>query len=289
MFLGRTHLYEGRGVEPVVHGVRTAAAAGCRAVVLTNGCGGLDPTCGPGHPGADQRPPQPDRRLPAVGARRSSTSPTCTRPGCARSCREIDPSLQRGRLRAVPRPAVRDARRDPDGRRARRATSSGMSTVLEAIAARERGRCEVLGFSLVTNLAAGITGRAAQPRGGARGRQRGRRRGWARCSRRSWSGCDEGTSHRWPTALATGWPRTPTRTPGRRARGPGRRGASGDDGAATELADRSPDASSSAPPACAARSGAGPNRMNRVGGDPRRGRAGGVPPRPAAPTAALAS
>ena len=44
VFLGRSHLYEGRGVEPVVHGVRTAAAAGCRAVVLTNGCGGLDPT-----------------------------------------------------------------------------------------------------------------------------------------------------------------------------------------------------------------------------------------------------
>ena len=32
LFLGRTHLYEGRGVEPVVHGVRTAAAAGVRTV-----------------------------------------------------------------------------------------------------------------------------------------------------------------------------------------------------------------------------------------------------------------
>src|SRR5665648_1188711 len=36
----RTHLYEGRGVRRVVHGVRTAAAAGARVVVLTNGCGG---------------------------------------------------------------------------------------------------------------------------------------------------------------------------------------------------------------------------------------------------------
>src|SRR5581483_2796542 len=42
-FLGRTHLYEGRGVEPVVHGVRVAAAAGCRVVILTNACGGLRP------------------------------------------------------------------------------------------------------------------------------------------------------------------------------------------------------------------------------------------------------
>jgi len=42
-FLGRTHLYEGRGVEPVVHGVRVAAAAGCKIIVLTNACGGLRP------------------------------------------------------------------------------------------------------------------------------------------------------------------------------------------------------------------------------------------------------
>src|SRR5689334_2554311 len=41
VFLGRTHFYEGLGVGPVVHGVRTAAAAGCGVVVLTNGCGGL--------------------------------------------------------------------------------------------------------------------------------------------------------------------------------------------------------------------------------------------------------
>ena len=39
VLLGRTHLYEGRGVDAVVHGVRTAAAAGCRTVVLTNAAG----------------------------------------------------------------------------------------------------------------------------------------------------------------------------------------------------------------------------------------------------------
>src|SRR5215217_7657802 len=43
LFLGRTHLYEGRGVDPVVHGIRTAAAAGVRTVILTNAAGGLDP------------------------------------------------------------------------------------------------------------------------------------------------------------------------------------------------------------------------------------------------------
>ena len=44
VFLGRTHLYEERGVDAVTHGVRTAAGAGCRTMVLTNGCGGLDPS-----------------------------------------------------------------------------------------------------------------------------------------------------------------------------------------------------------------------------------------------------
>src|SRR4051794_23940576 len=36
VFTGRTHLYEGRGVEPVVHGIRTAVAAGATEIVLTN-------------------------------------------------------------------------------------------------------------------------------------------------------------------------------------------------------------------------------------------------------------
>ena len=42
LFLSRTHFYEGKGVRAVVHPVRTAAAAGCHTIVLTNGCGGLD-------------------------------------------------------------------------------------------------------------------------------------------------------------------------------------------------------------------------------------------------------
>ena len=50
VFLGRTHLYEERGVDAVTHAVRTAAAAGCGTMVLTNGCGGLDATWSPGTP-----------------------------------------------------------------------------------------------------------------------------------------------------------------------------------------------------------------------------------------------
>ncbi|NEE52452.1 purine-nucleoside phosphorylase, partial [Streptomyces sp. SID8455] len=50
VFLGRTHYYEGRGVAAVAHGVRTAVAAGCKTVVLTNGCGGLREGMRPGQP-----------------------------------------------------------------------------------------------------------------------------------------------------------------------------------------------------------------------------------------------
>ncbi|MCU1563595.1 MAG: purine-nucleoside phosphorylase, partial [Arthrobacter sp.] len=46
----RTHYYEGKGVRAVVHGVRTAAAAGCKTLVLTNGCGGLNEDWAPGTP-----------------------------------------------------------------------------------------------------------------------------------------------------------------------------------------------------------------------------------------------
>src|SRR5665811_503222 len=41
VFSGRTHLYEGHGVDAVVHPIRTAAAAGCRPAVLTNTKGSL--------------------------------------------------------------------------------------------------------------------------------------------------------------------------------------------------------------------------------------------------------
>ena len=50
VFGTRTHYYEGRGVRAVVHGVRTAAAAGAKMIVLTNGCGGLRTEWHPGTP-----------------------------------------------------------------------------------------------------------------------------------------------------------------------------------------------------------------------------------------------
>ena len=93
--------------------------------------------------------------------------------------REVDADARRGRLRPVPRPALRDAGRGAGWPRSIGADLVGMSTTLEAIAARQAGM-EVLGISLVTNLAAGISaepldhaevleaGRAAGPRASAR-------------------------------------------------------------------------------------------------------------------------
>ncbi len=65
VFLGRIHLYEGHDPNVVAHGVRTAAAAGCRTVVLTNGAGSLRRGVADRTARADQRPHQPDRPLAA--------------------------------------------------------------------------------------------------------------------------------------------------------------------------------------------------------------------------------
>src|SRR5699024_1736532 len=50
VFGSRTHFYANRDVHAVAHVVRTIAATGAGVVVLTNGCGGLDPRLTPGTP-----------------------------------------------------------------------------------------------------------------------------------------------------------------------------------------------------------------------------------------------
>jgi len=68
VLLGRTHLYEGRGVAAVVHGVRVAAAAGCSTVVLTNAAGGLRPEYRIGQPVLISDHLNLTARSPLVGA-----------------------------------------------------------------------------------------------------------------------------------------------------------------------------------------------------------------------------
>jgi purine-nucleoside phosphorylase len=156
VFLGRTHLYEGRGVRAVVHAVRTAAAAGCRAVVLTNGCGGLDETWQPGTPVLISDHLNLTATSPLEGADFVDLTDLYS-PRLRALCREVEPDLPEGVYAQLPGPHYET----PAEIRMVRAIGGqlvGMSTALEAIAARRAG-LEVLGISLVTNLAAGITGR----------------------------------------------------------------------------------------------------------------------------------
>ena len=153
-FLGRTHLYEGRGVEPVVHGVRVAAAAGCRVVVLTNACGGLRPGLAVGDPVLISDHLNLTWRTPLVGPRFVDLTDVYSAPAARARARDRA-RHRRGRLRDVPR--ARSTRRRPRcGWPACSApTSSACRPCSRPIAAHAEG-CEVLGISLVTNLAAGL-------------------------------------------------------------------------------------------------------------------------------------
>ena len=156
IFLGRTHLYEGRGVEPVVHGIRVAAAAGCRTVILTNAAGGLRPGMSVGQPVLISDHLNLTGRSPLVGATFVDLTDLYS-PRLRALAKEIDPTLEEGVYAALPGPHYET----PAEIRMLGAIGAdlvGMSTALEAIAARAAGT-EVFGLSLVTNLAAGLAGK----------------------------------------------------------------------------------------------------------------------------------
>jgi len=161
VFLGRTHLYEGHPVATVVHGVRTAVAAGCRVIVLTNAAGGIRAGYRPGQPvlisdhlnltgrSPLTGPPPPD----GYPSRFTDLTDLYSRRLRALA-RGADPALAEGVYAALPGPHYET----PAEIRMLRdlgADLVGMSTALEAIAARHLG-AEVLAISLVTNLAAGL-------------------------------------------------------------------------------------------------------------------------------------
>lgn len=168
----RTHFYEGHGVRRVVHSVRAAAAAGCRTMVLTNGAGGVRRRFSPGQPVLISDHINLTGRSPLEGATFVDlTDLYSTRLRAV--ARTVDPSLDEGVYCQFPGPHYETP---AEVRMAGIIGGDivGMSTALEAIAARAAGM-EVLGFSLITNLAAGIqdsplsheevleAGRAAEP------------------------------------------------------------------------------------------------------------------------------
>ncbi|UFU04582.1 purine-nucleoside phosphorylase [Ruania suaedae] len=150
----RTHFYEGRGVRRVAHGVRTAAAAGAQVVVLTNGCGGLRPEWAPGTPVLISDHLNLTAASPLEGATFVDLTDLYS-PRLREIARAVDPGLAEGVYCQFRGPHYETP---AEVRMAGRLGGDlvGMSTALEAIAARHAG-LEVLGISLVTNLAAGIS------------------------------------------------------------------------------------------------------------------------------------
>ena len=153
VFGTRTHYYEGRGVRAVVHGVRTAAATGCSTIVLTNGCGGLRKEWPAGTPVLISDHINLTATSPLEGA--TFVDLTDLYSSRLRAiAREVDPDLDEGVYVQFRGPHYETP---AEVRMAGLMGGDlvGMSTTLEAIAARDAG-LEVLGISLVTNPAAGI-------------------------------------------------------------------------------------------------------------------------------------
>lgn len=160
--LGRVHLYEGRSVAEVVHGVRAAVLAGARRVVLTNAAGGLDPALSPGQAvlirdhlnltGTSPLggPPIPDR----YGPRFCDLSDLYASRLRA-IARRVEPTLVEGVYAGLVGPHY-ETPAEVAMLRHLGADLVGMSTALEAIAAHHLG-AEVLGLSCMTNLAAGVS------------------------------------------------------------------------------------------------------------------------------------
>ncbi|MEO5533798.1 MAG: purine-nucleoside phosphorylase [Pseudolysinimonas sp.] len=150
----RTHFYEDHGVRRVVHSVRTAAAAGATIMVLTNGAGGIKEHWTPGTPVLISDHINLTAASPLEGATFIDLTDLYAR-RLRDLARTVDPSLDEGvytqfRGPHYETPAEVQMAKTIGGH------IVGMSTALEAIAAREAGM-EIIGFSLITNLAAGIS------------------------------------------------------------------------------------------------------------------------------------
>lgn len=161
-FVGRVHGYEGHAPAAVVHAVRTARAAGCRAVVLTNAAGGIREGLSVGQPVLIADHLNLTGLSPLSGAvpeglpSRFVDLTEAYSPRLRALAREVDPSLEEGVYGALPGPHY-ETPAEIRMLRLLGADLVGMSTVWETIAARHVG-LEVLGLSLVTNLAAGLSG-----------------------------------------------------------------------------------------------------------------------------------
>ncbi|WP_175956855.1 purine-nucleoside phosphorylase [Schaalia sp. Marseille-Q2122] len=150
----RTHYYEGKGVRAVAHGMRTAAAAGASHVILTNGCGGLNPDWAPGQVVLIRDHINLTGASPLEGATFVDLTDLYSQ-RLRDLAHEVDPTLPEGVYVQFPGPHY-ETPAEVKMAGILGGDLVGMSTTLEAIAARQVGM-EILGLSLMTNLAAGIS------------------------------------------------------------------------------------------------------------------------------------
>lgn len=164
---GRVHAYEGWPMEDVVFGVRCAALSGAGTVVLTNAAGSVNEALRPGDlvtitdhlnlTGLNPLVGGNDDRLGTRFPDLTDLYANSLRQLARVVATEIDISLGEGVYAWLLGPSY-ETPAEIRMSRALGADLVGMSTVPEAIALRHMG-VEVLGLSLVTNLAAGISER----------------------------------------------------------------------------------------------------------------------------------
>lgn len=161
---GRIHLYEGYSPEDAVYGVRVMKLLGVKTMIVTNAGGAVNLDYKPGQimlisdhillfPMTPLTGPNEDRfgvRFPDMSTAYTPRLRALARQAAA----ETGVHLNEGVYMYFPGPQYET----PAEIRAARllgADAAGMSTVPEVIAARHCGM-EILGFSLATNMAAGI-------------------------------------------------------------------------------------------------------------------------------------
>ncbi|MBJ8347368.1 purine-nucleoside phosphorylase [Antrihabitans sp. YC2-6] len=155
VMMGRSHLYEGFPVGQIVHPIRTACAAGAKTVILTNAAGGIRDGLRVGEPVLVSDHINLTGRSPLLGAEFVDLVDAYA-PELREIAKGVDPALTEGVYAGVAGPQYET----PAEIRMLRTIGAdlvGMSTVHETIAARSLG-ARVLAISLVTNLAAGVTG-----------------------------------------------------------------------------------------------------------------------------------
>jgi purine-nucleoside phosphorylase len=162
---GRVHTYEGWDLSDVVFAVRTAVLSGCSRIALTNAAGGVGEGLEPGdlvlirdHINLTGRNPLTGLNDPRLGPRFPDMSEVYPAPIRSRAVaigERVGVPLKEGVYAWFLGPSYETPAEVQMAKRLG-ADLVGMSTVPEAIAARHMGAA-VLGISLVTNLAAGIS------------------------------------------------------------------------------------------------------------------------------------